>query len=299
MARKRRRSAHSDGTSGRRGFLLKLGGGIALLVGAGATLIPSESFSLGVVSRNAPFLSADDANATLGIEGYDDAGTVPTFTNNTNTSMDVTLDATENVEFDVRDDDTWQPVPVTFTLVGGASRDVDVRDGGNAGNNADIDITANFTEGKIRATRTFALPAASSVRSIDSTVTAAGNSGKYEFQLENTSNSTITLTEIGVVETTNGNVSKVGGKMADDVLVNLETGNSIVNNVLTIGGNREPLTTDVDLDPGSPVSLEFDRFRDSTNKNGAMKGEDVRIDVAFSDGSSQLIDLCVNGNCGF
>lgn len=299
MARKRRRSARSAGTSGRRGFLLKLGGGIALLVGAGATLIPSESFSLGVVSRNAPFLSADDANATLGIEGYDDAGTVPTFTNNTNSSMDVTLDATENVEFDVGDDGTWQLVPVTFTLAAGASIDVAVRDGGNAGNDSDIDIRANFVEGDIRATRTFVIPAASIVKSIDSAIIAAGNSGKYGFELENTTNSTVTLTEIGVVETTNGNVSKVGGRMNDDILVNLDTASSVVNNVITIGGNREPLTTNVDLDPGTPVSFEFDRFRDATDNNGAMRGEDVRIDVAFSDGSSQVLDLCVNGNCNF
>lgn len=299
MARKRRRSTRSDGTSGRRGFLLKLGGGIALLAGAGAALIPSESFSLGVVSRDAPFLSADDANATLGIEGYDDAGTVPTFTNNTDSSMDVTLDATEDVEFDVGDDDTWQPVPVTFALVAGGSIDVAVRDGGNAGNDSDIDITANFTEGKIRATRTFAISAASSVTSIDATVAAAGNSGKYEFELENTGNSTVTLAEIGVVETTNDNATTVGGKGGDSIL-ELE-GTSVVNNVLTVGGSREPLTTDVDLGAGGTVSLEFDRFRDGNNKNknAAMKGEDVRIDVAFSDGSSRVLDLCVNGNCNF
>jgi hypothetical protein len=299
MPRKRSRSTRSDGTSGRRGFLLKLGGGIAVLAGSGAVLIPSESFNLGVVSRDAPFLTADDANATLGIEGYDDGGTVSTFTNNTNSSMDVTLDATEDVEFDLGDDGSWQLVPVTFPLAVGASIDVAVRDGGNAGTDSDIDITANFTEGKIRATRTFAISAASSVTSIDSTVAAAGNSGKYEFQLENTGNSTVTLAEIGVVETTNDNATTVGGKNPDSILENLDTGSSVVNNVLTIGGSREPLTTDVDLDPGSPVSLEFDRFRDGNNKNAAMKGEDVRIDVAFSDGSSRVLDLCVNGNCDF
>jgi hypothetical protein len=94
---------------------------------------------------------------------------------------------------------------------------------------------------------------------------------------------------------------KVGGKNSDDIFINVNTGNSIVNNVITIGGSRVPLSTSVDLAPGpsNAIKFEFDRFRDSSNKNADMKNDDVKIDVAFSDGSSTTLDLCVNGSCSF
>jgi hypothetical protein len=301
MPPKRRRSGRSAGESGRRKFLLKLGGGVALLAGAGTTLLPSQSFSLVNAGRDTSLLTSDDTNATLGVAGYADAGTVPTFTNNANSSMTITLDSTEDVEFDVGDDGSWELVPVTFTLTAGASIDVAIRDGGNAGSDSDIDISANFSDGSIQATRTFVIPASSSVKQIDPTVTATGNSGKYEFELENTGSATVTLTEIGVVQTSNPNVTKVGGKNNDPIFENVTAGTSIVNNVITVGGSRQPLTTTVDLAPGSANSIEFefDRFRDSQNGNGAMSGEDVQIEVAFSDGSTAILNLCPSGTCSF
>ena len=300
MSRKRRRPARTSGESGRRGFLLKLGGGAALLAGGGAAFLPSGAFSLVNADRGASLLTSDDVNATLAIEGYADAGTVTTFTNNANSSMTITLDSTEDVDFDVGDDGSFALVPVTFTLAAGASIDVDIQDGGNAGNDSDIDISATFADGDIQATRNFVIPASSAVKEIEPSVTAAGNSGKYEFELENTGSATVTLTEIGVVQTTNANVTKVGGKNNDDIFRNVTSGNAIVNNVITVGGSRQPLTSAVNLDPGpsNAIKFEFDRFRDSQNKNGAMNGEDVRIEVAFSDGSTAVLDLCVGG-CSF
>lgn len=289
------------GDRSRRGVLLKLGGGAAIVAGGATSLLSSDSFSLVDAGRDASLLTSDGGNATLGIEGYADAGTVPTFTNNGSSSMDITLDSVEDVEFDVGDDGSWELVPVTFTLGAGASVDVAIRDGGNTGTESDIDISATFTDGNIQATRTFAIPAAGNVKEIDPTVTATGNSGKYEFELENKGSATVTLTEIGVVKTTNASVTKVGGKNNDDIFNNVTAGTSIVNNVITVGGSREPLTTNVDLDPGpsNSIKFEFDRFRDSQNKNGDMDGDDVRIEVAFSDGSTATLDLCAGGTCSF
>lgn len=67
MNRKRRRSTRSAGESGRRGFLLKLGSGAAILAGAGATILPAESFSLANAGRNAPVDAASEGNGIVGI----------------------------------------------------------------------------------------------------------------------------------------------------------------------------------------------------------------------------------------
>lgn len=260
------------------------------------------AFSNVTADRFVDLSATGDANAVLGIEGYADAGITPTFSNNSKASMDVTLDSNEDVEFDVGDNDSWELVPVTFGLSAGGSIDVALRDGGNAGTDSDIEITATNLDGfSFEGTRNFKIPASSTVKEIEPTVTATGNSGKYEFELENKGSATVTLTEIGVVETSNSGAVKVGGKNNDDIFINVNTGSSIVNNVITIGGSRVPLSTNVDLAPGSSnaIKFEFDRFRDSSDNNADMKNDDVKIDVAFSDGSSTTLDLCVNGDCSF
>lgn len=270
------------------------------MAGAGAALIGTSAFTSVSSDRGANLSTVDDANALLGIDGYADPGTVPTFTNNNSSSIDVTLDSSEDVEFDVQNNGLFELVPVTFTLSAGESVDVAIQDGGNAGSDSDINIIANSGDSVIEATRNFAIPASSAVKDIEPSVNAAGGSGKYEFELENKGSTTVTLTEIGVVQTTNNNVTKVGGKNNDAIFNNVTSGNSIVNNPITIGGSRQPLTTNVNLNPGpnNSITFEFDRFRDSQNNNGNMSGEDVRIEVAFSDGSSTTLDLCING-CSF
>lgn len=279
-----------------------------LALGAAATggaLMRTGAFSNVTANRFVDLSSTGDADGVLGIEGYADAGITPTFTNNSGAAMDITLDpldSTEDVEFDVGNNGSWELDPVTFTLSAGASIDVALRDGGNAGTNSDIDITATNLDGfSFEGTRNFKIPAASTVKEIEPTVTATGNSGKYKFELENKGSATVTLTEIGVVETSNSSAKTVGGKNNDDILTNIDTGSSIVNNVITIGGSRVPLTTNVDLAPGADNAIKFgfDRFRDGRNKLADMKNDDVKIDVAFSDGSSTTLDLCVNGSCSF
>lgn len=292
---RRRRRSKGPSLLSRRGILLLLGATVS-----GGTLIGTGAFSSVTADRLVDISTANDADAVFGIQGYADAGTVPMFTNTTGSSVTATLDSSEDVEFDVNNDDTWELVPVTFGIGTGASVDVAIRDGGNAGADANIDITATNNDFSFEATRNFAIPASSAIKEIEPTVKSAGNSGKYEFELENTGSSTVTLTEIGVVETTNNNAVKVGGKNNDPIFENVTAGIDIVNDVIQVGGSRQPLTTTVDLAPGAnnSITFEFDRFRDSQNKNGAMDGEDVRIDVAFSDGSSTTLDLCIGG-CDF
>jgi hypothetical protein len=258
----------------------------------------TEAFSSVTADRITNISSADDASAVLGIEGYADAGTVPTFTNNLSSSIDITLDSSEDIELDVEDDDTWELVPVTFGVGASASADVALRDGGNAGTDSDILITATNGEGfTLEATRNFKIPASSTVKEIKPTVTATGNSGRFEFELENQGTVTVTLTKIGVVETTNNTAVKVGGGGGDSI-VTVSGSPATVNTIINIGVDREPFSNGVNLATDTPVSFEFDRFRTASNGNAKMKGDDVRIDVEFSDGSSTTLDLC-DGNCSF
>lgn len=297
MSRRRR----SRGTSRRR-FLLYAGGAGAALIGAATASSQTGAFSAVDADRGVRISSTDDANALLGIAGYADAGTVPTFTNNTESPVDITLDSNEAVEFDVGDTGIWERVPVEFELGPGASVDVALRDGGNAGNNSDIDIIATSPDGiAVEATRNFKIPAASAVKEIEPSVTSAGNSGKYRFKLKNGGGATVTLTEIGIVRTSNGNATKVGGENPDDIFTNFDSNTSLVSSVITIGESRVSLSPNVTLDPGvdNAIEFEFDRFRDDSNNNAGMKDDDVRIEVAFSDGSSTTLDLCVNDTCSF
>jgi hypothetical protein len=291
---KRRRRSRGSGLLSRRKAILALGA-----AATGGALMRTGAFSNVTADRFVDLSATGDANAVLGIEGYADAGITPTFSNNSKASMDVTLDSNEDVEFDVGDNDSWELVPVTFGLSAGGSIDVALRDGGNAGTDSDIEITATNLDGfSFEGTRNFKIPASSTVKEIEPSVKEVGKSGKYEFELENLGSVTVTLTEIGVVETTNNTAVKVGGSGGDSIVT---VGNSpaTVNTVIDIGGARQPFSTGVDLNPNTPVSFNFDRFRTANDKNAKMKGDDVRIDIAFSDGSSTTLDLCVNSNCSF
>lgn len=288
---KRRRRSRGSGLLSRRKAILALGA-----TATGGALMRTEAFSNVTADRLVDLSTTGDANAVLGIEGYADAGITPTFSNNSKASMDITLDSTEDVEFDVDNNDSWELVPVTFGLSAGASIDVALRDGGNAGTDSDIEIAATNPDGfSFEGTRNFKIPASSTVKEIEPSVKEVGNSGKYEFELENLGSVTVTLTEIGVVETTNNNAQKVSG--GDIVIV--DNNPSTVNAVINIGGARQPFSSGVDLNPNSPVAFEFDRFTTAKDKNAKMKGEDVKINVAFSDGSSTTLNLCVSGGCSF
>lgn len=281
--RRKRRSNRSGSTTRRRILLL----GAAAV--SGGTLIGTGAFSTVTADRVSDILTTSDADGIIGLSGYADEGTVPTFANNAGLSVDITLDSTEDVEFDVTDNGTWELVPVTFSVGAGASVDVAIRDGGNAGSSADVDITATGTDFSFQATRNFAIPASSVVKKIEATVKSAGNSGQYSFDLENTGNVDVTLTEVGVDSTTNGTATKVGGKKNDGIF--LAEGTSVVSNAIDIGGARQPFNPDVSLNAGVTKPFEFDRFRDKNDGNAKMKGDEVTIEVAFSDGSTATLDL--------
>jgi hypothetical protein len=93
MSRKRRRPSRPAGGSGRRGFLFKLGGGVAIIAGSGASLLSSDSFSLTNAIRNTPVDAAAEGNGIVGVvrretEKKNSQEPMVKFVNNTNQPID-------------------------------------------------------------------------------------------------------------------------------------------------------------------------------------------------------------------
>lgn len=249
---------------------------------------------------------ANDPDAYLGLDGYADSTKTPTLTNNSSYSMSITLSSPDSVEFDVGTDGNWATPPVTFSLASGASTEVNIRTDGCAGGTASVAASADLLDGgtsvgAIDLTRTWEIPQSGQFE-VTGNVRAVGNSGNYEFELTNDGCVDVTITGIGINETTNPDAVKVGGKNGDSIL--LQNGVSIVSSVIPVDSSDPGSATVVGFD--APVDLaqnqtkpfEFDPFRDAGDKKAKMKGDDVKVTLQFSDGSTAVANLCVDG-CSF
>lgn len=284
----------------RRTLLLGLGS-----VAAGATLIGgSEAFSDASADRGVGVSVASDPEALLGIEGTSNTSVTPSFTNNTNVTMDVTLDSSESIELDVDDNGTWETSPVTFSLSSGQTREVNVRFAGecNDAGPATLDIDATLLDGStdvgsITLSRDVEIPESGQV-AVTPNVKSAGNSGFYEFELENTGCVDVTIVGLGINETTEPTADKVGGRDNDDIFT--AEGQSVASTVIPIDNSNPDSATIVSLDQNVSLdqditkTFEFDRFRTASNGNAPMKDEDVKITLEFSDGSTLVEKLCPN-----
>ncbi|MEF8831134.1 MAG: hypothetical protein V5A23_06305 [Halobacteriales archaeon] len=280
------------------------------LIGAGAVSfgLDSGAFSNATANRGASVDVTEDPNALLGLEGYDDDSVTPTVTNNSGYAMSITLDSPDSVEFDVGTDGNYVAAPVTFTLAAGATEPVDIKytgsctDAGSATVNKSVDLTdGGATVGQITLSRTWQIPQSGQV-DVTGYVKDVGNSGKYEFELENTGCFDVTIVGLGINETTNPDAAKVGGKNKDDVLT--QGGTSIVSSPIPIDNATDDATivafdSQEGLDQNQSKTFSFDVFRDASDKKVGMKGEDVKVTLEFSDGSTGIVNLCVNGGCSF
>jgi len=306
MGKRRRRRRGSGGVS-RRKVLGGLGVGLAA-IGGGSLAVGTRAYDSVEADRTTNVSTADDPSALLGLEGNDDTSVTPTVTNNTNNSMDVTFDSSESVEFDVGTNGTYEAVPVTFSLASGETKEVaisytgDCTDAGSATIDKTVDLLdGGSTVGSITLSRTWQIPESGQIQ-VTANVKSAGNSGKYEFELENTGCFDVTITGLGINETTNTDATKVGGKNNDDILT--QGGTAIVSSVIPIDNSDPDNATIVDFDTNVPLAqnetktFTFDRFRDDANNNVKMKGDDVKTTLQFSDGSTAVTKLCLNG-CSF
>lgn len=283
-----------------------LGLGLAS-IGAG-TVYGTGAFSASTVGRGIAVSAADDPGALLGLVGIEDAGTTPEFVNATARTLAVELDSTDgSVEFDVGENDSFEPVPVSFEIDPDASVTAPITADSET---VPLEITAEFIDtdgtvvGSIEAERTAVVPQAGQIQ-VTPSVTSTGNSGKYEFELENTGSIDATIVGLGINETTNENAVRVDGG-PDEILIDLDRGVSVVSDAIPIDSSDPDNATivwfaegdEVQLPVGETNAFEFARFQDARGKNAKMNGDDVRVTLAFSDGSTGVIALCPN-QCSF
>lgn len=278
-------------------------GALGLLAsGACLTVIGSSGVTTVSGNRSTSLNSVGDASAYLSVENKTDASTPITLTNRTNDDMEVTLAAPndDDTEFDVHDDGSSDGSNPTFSLLPGTgnSVDVDVLDDGTI----TVEFSADLLDGSgnvigtIDFTRDVEAQTQAGQVQVTANVKSTGNSGKYEFELENTGSVDATLVGIGVRWTTNGNVAEVARHGGGDGIFTAE-GTQVVSNSIPVDNSdqssdtRRDFTQNVSLNQGVTKLFAFERFQTANGDNADMKDESVYITIYFEDGSSADKDL--------
>lgn len=262
------------------------------LIGGGAVISVADtrSFSQLTAGREMSVSTADDPNALLGLDGVTASDTIPTFTNQADVPMSVTLTSpNSSAEFDVGNTGTFTSNPAPFDLAVGETVEVGVTGGSES---VPVDVEAELQRngdavGSIELQRDFAVSQAGQIE-VTPDVKSAGNSGKYEFGLVNSGDVDVTIEAISIVETSNPDASVVHDKKILTV-----NGLQVRSDSIYVGGGFAALDPHVDLNTtDSEKIFEFDRF------DAGMKNQDVKIRLKFTDNSTLLVDLCLN-SCDF
>lgn len=272
------------------------------MIAGGAVLTASGTVAFTDISgsRSASVNVADDATAYFSIENALDPSQPPLFTNLTNANMEVTLSSNDNIQFDVNGDGNFSN-PVTFSILSGNSEDVELS---GSDDTAIVDISVTLTKGgenvgSIDLSREFDIPNIGALTDIEPTVTNIGKSGKYRFELQNTSNSPVTIDGVGVEFSTvvecdpADEAVQVGGPNSDDIFVLKSNNNEqIITNVIddsTINDFTREVTFDGSGGAEDTKEFEFQRFRDSGGKGVAV--EDLDIVLRAPNGNTETIEL--------
>ncbi|MFT4881349.1 MAG: hypothetical protein ACI9CA_000337 [Natronomonas sp.] len=277
----------------RRRFIAGLG---SLAIGSGA-LMQSGAFSTVKGDRGVSVQTAADKDAILGLEGVDDPNTTPAFENNSTSSMEVTLKSTDSsVEFDENGDGSFTDT-AKLGLNPGDKSEVVIN--GN-GDSVPVSVTAKLPdrsdpEATISLTRDYAVPVQADQIQLTSNLNAAGNSGKYEFEIENTGNTEVTVVGIRI-EDTSTNAEEVANKNGSTLVAG---GTGVLSNPIPVDSENPDRDTRRDFDSNSTVSLsggatenfKFDRFQDSAGKKVGMQNQSVTVKLYFSDGSSEKVTI--------
>ena len=308
------RSRGSGGSSSRRRFLAALG---TLFAGGG--ILSTGSYETVRANRATSVGTADDPGAILGMEGLGDSSTDNVFANNAAHTMDITLDARpyeDGIEWDVNDtvnDDDNDAGHTSFSLDPGGTAEVNVK----GDDEVTFDGTAALRDGgrevgRVEVTRTIDVPVVNNLE-LSGDVSSNGNSGKFNFTLENSGSVDVELLEVGIVSTTNGDADYVtgGGSLLDantgteyvSQRIPFDSGTS--DSTLLAMDPRPVLDSQADDGDGDPQSIDFtfDKFR-SGSQGGPppnMQGEDVSIELKVRNVEDDTIttaqvDLC-SGSC--
>lgn len=259
--------------------------GIAMvLLGAVLLLGSTAAFDSTDADRTASVSVSSDATAYMAVNGTD-AATTPTFTNLFDRAMDLTLDTAEaTAEFDVGDTGTYVTPPITRTLQPGETLKVAMK--------ADVqqitvDIAAAVGGGGVDLSRRFDIPQSSAISDIQGSVNQAGQSGKYEFGLENTAGINVTVNGIAIENTTNPDVTEVSG---GDILDTNSQG-PVVSQPIQVGGPVVDFDQAVTIPSGGTDTWTFDRFQHNQGGFPDMRGENVTVTLRAEDGSTAKLTL--------
>jgi hypothetical protein len=140
-------------------------------------------------------------------------------------------------------------------------------------------------------------------------VGATGNSGKYEFTISNPNPAAgpacdFTIVGIGINETTEPTAARADAKNPGDRILTDSSGTQLETSPIQIDSSNpgsatiENLDVTVTIAEGNSETFEFERFLTATGGNVNMNNEDVRITLAFADGSTATYELC-DGACTF
>ena len=270
----------------------------AAFIGAGA-VYQTGAFDAIEADRATTIRSADDPHAFFGLDGYADPAPTPTITNQFSNPIQVTLTSSgPDVEFDVGETGSFEPVPVTVHLDPGQTLPVQINAAATSVT-VDFDVTEltnGVPVGSISMSRVFAIPQALQV-DITGHVKSAGASGYYEYGLTNVGSIDATLVGIGVIDTTNPNAEKVGGRPGDDIINWVNHNQQILTEEMVV----DSTTTDVEVyeldqsiefiaedNGGYEQILAFDRFRQANNANADMRGVDINVYLQFEDSSTTV-----------
>ena len=264
----------------------------ATSIGVGA-LYGTGAFSSVSAGRGVSVNAAEDSSALLGIDDSD--STAPEFTNNTSSFMQVDLeDVPSGANLTFNGNDSFYEFELS-TDAGPFSVDIESEDDGDTL----VDITATLFEsdqkersiGEVSLRREFEAAEVGQVE-LDGNISTTGGSGDLTFTLENTGDFDITLSSIGIRETTNDNLDRVDD---GELLGTPGPGNNIDERVVDPGATEIPIDNDtlvafrdldiLELDVGGELELRFDKFNDDP------RNADITIELTFEDQSGGLFTL--------
>lgn len=270
----------------------------ATSIGVGA-LYGTGAFSSVSAGRGVSINASDDSEALIGIKTTDSGD--KKFINNSNGLMTIELNSDDEITFDGQD---------TLTIEDLEDSQV-VELGGSSSEDAEVSIFATIvsdgiTTGTISLERKFTVPQVSAIRDIEETVNQVGGSGFYRFDLENTQPEdgiTVKLNGISVDSTDNDDAYQVGDDGDDIFKLDDEPKESIVDEILIIGGDIKSFSVDsqsqeenidnfVRLEPGEQRAFELTRFREEGGGGGSQVGvNNVDITVRDTDGNTAPLEL--------
>ncbi len=258
--------------------------------GAVLTVSGTVAFSDVSGSRSANVDVAEDANAFLSLVGNEDVNEDTVFTNLTNKEMFVELSSTEA---------GFNATPNPFSLDPGEEQVVDV-DGDEAVVTADVSVDlldgANDV-GSIELTRAFETPQMAGIQAVEGSVNNAGQSGLYRFALTNMGTQDVVVDGISIDWTNEPDAAQVGGRGGDDILELEDEGESIVDDVIIVGGDivdfsRGGPDDTLVLPPEEEIDFRFDRFREAGAGPGSGIGPtDVDITLRAETGATATVEL--------